>query len=149
MAATIATRATLRAAVAQALRTGVPAAGGRVLVGRSWPQAGAGQAAPHALPALLLHDGPRIDSATARGVSMLRQQMRILARVQGRDDAAREAALDTLEAQIVAALRADAALDAMVLLIEEIASDRDTSIEGQTTLAEDSHLVTFRMVGFA
>jgi hypothetical protein len=149
MSATIAGRAALRAAVAQALRTGVPSAGGRVLVGRAWPQPGAGQALPHAFPALLVQDGPRILSATAQGFAVVRCQMRVIARVQDRDDAARDAALDALDAEIRTALRGDAALAALVLLVEEIASDREVSVEGQATMAEESHMVTFRMAGFA
>lgn len=148
MPATIATRAALRAAVVAALTDGV-SVNGRVLVGRSWPVAGPGQAVPQALPALLVQDGPRILSAVADGFAHMRCQMRILARVSGRDDAAREAALDALDTEIRAALRGDAALAALVLLVEEIASDRETSVEGQVTLAEDQHLVTFRMGGFA
>jgi len=147
MAATIATRAALRAAVVDALLDGVSVSG-RILVARSWPVPGPGQAVPQALPALLVQDGPRILSGAAQGFGRMRCQMRVLARVAGRDDATREAALDALDTEIRAALRSNAALAALVLVVEEIATDRETSVEGQLTLAEDQHMVTFLMAGF-
>lgn len=134
--------------VQTALLDFVPSCEGRIHVGRAWPQQGAGVTATAQFPALLVEDGPRLHRLAASGFVELRLQVRILARVQDNDDAAREALLDQIEMQIRDAVFTSPLLQPYLIATEEMASEREISMQGQATIAQDSHLVTFRFAGF-
>lgn len=134
--------------VGQALADYVPSCEGRILMARAWPQQGSGLVATAQFPALLVQDGPRIHSLQANGFLGLRLQVRIEARVQHSADAARETLLDEIEMQIRDAMFGSPTLQPYLLCTEEMASEREVSIAGQTAVGQDTHLVTFRFAGF-
>jgi hypothetical protein len=146
-AATIADMETLCAAVVAALAASVPSCAGRVFLGRTWPQAGAGKGEAQQFPALLVEDGPEIATQTAPGFGQCRAQVRVTARVEINDDDARRQALNTIAGQVRAAMFGHAAIGALVLVTEEVARSRDTEPGGQRVVGQDQHLVTFRMAG--
>lgn len=134
--------------VGQALLDYVPSCEGRLHIGRAWPQQAAGLVATPQFPALLVEDGPRLRTLQAQGFVQIRLQVRIQARVQANDDAAREALLDEIEMQIQDCVFASPLLLPHLLCTEEMVSEREVSIQGQATIGQDSHLITFRMAGF-
>lgn len=146
--ATLPDRTELRETVAVALLDHVPEVEDRIHVGRAWPQAGAGQGAGTVFPALLVQDGPRILTTTADGFATLRCQVRIIARVEDSGDAARDEMLDAIACGIQAAMYRHPMIQRLVLVVEEIVSDRDHDATGQVALGQEVHLVTFRMAGF-
>jgi hypothetical protein len=137
-----------KALVQAALADFVPSCEGRIHVGRAWPQQGQGVTATPQFPALLVEDGPRLHRLAATGFVELRLQLRILARVQHNDDAVREALLDEIEMQIRDAVFTSALLKPYLIATEEMASEREVSMQGQATIGQDAHLVTFRFAGF-
>ncbi|MBR0677951.1 hypothetical protein GXW77_17390 [Roseomonas alkaliterrae] len=130
------TRAQLRAAVVEGLRTGVPGLGGRVFPLRAWPLQMA------QMPAALVYDRAirRTSLARALGAPTYRTLVTfvLVLRAEGASEADVTATLDALSGAAEAALLSSPAFMALAEEIPDIALEREIQPEAERLVGQDA-----------